>query len=83
MKNVHSITNLDKLSSRIAAVSQDEIRIAVLKDEIETHKSRLEPHDTGHLHTAISVIQHRIDEIQNTQASATGGTVTTYTIENS
>ena len=66
MKNVHSTTNLDKLSSRIAAVSQDEIRIAVLKDEIEIHKSRLEPHDTGHLHTAISVIQHRIDEIQNT-----------------
>ena len=66
MKNVHSISNLDKLSSRIAAVSQDEIRIAVLKDEIETHKSRLEPHDTGHLLTAISVIQHRIDEIQNT-----------------
>ena len=83
MKNVHSTTNLDKLSSRIAAVSQDEIRIAVLKDEIETHKSRLEPHDTGHLHTAISVIQHRIDEIQNTQVSATGGIVTTYTIENS
>ena len=63
MKKVHSTTNLDKLSSRIAAVSQDEIRIAVLKDEIETHKSRLEPHDTGHLHTAISVIQHRITEL--------------------
>jgi len=63
MKNVHSTTNLDKLSSRIAAVSQDEIRIAVLKDEIETHKSRLEPHDTGHLHTAISVIERRIEEI--------------------
>ena len=64
MKNVHSTTNLDKLSSRIAAVSQDEIRIAVLEDEIEIHKSRLEPHDTGHLHTAIGVIQHRINEIQ-------------------
>ena len=63
MKNVHSVTNLDKLSSRIAAVSQDEILIAVLKDEIEIHKSRLEPHDTGHLHTAISVIQHRITEL--------------------
>ena len=66
MKKVHSTTNLDKLSSRIAAVSQDEIRIAVLQDEIEIHKSRLEPHDTGHLHTAIGVIQRRIDEIQNT-----------------
>ena len=66
MKNVHSITNLDKLSSRIAAVSQNEIRIAVLEDEIEIHKSRLQPHDTGHLHDAIAVIQRRIDEIQNT-----------------
>ena len=66
MKNGHSTTNLDKLSSRIAAVSQDEIRIAVLEDEIEIHKSRLQPHDTGHLHDAIAVIQRRIDEIQNT-----------------
>ena len=64
MKNVHSITNLDKLSSRIAAVSQNEIRIAVLEDEIEIHKSRLQPHDTGHLHDAIAVIQRRINEIQ-------------------
>ena len=55
--------NLDNLMSRIAAVSSDEIRLAVLQDEIEIHKSRLEPHDTGHLHTAISVIQNRIEEI--------------------
>ena len=49
--------------SKIAAVSSDEIRLAVLQDEIEIHKSRLEPHDMGHLHTAISVIQHRITEL--------------------
>ena len=55
--------NLDNLMSRIAAVSSDEIRLAVLKDEIEIHKSRLEPHDRGHLHTAISVIQNRIEEL--------------------
>jgi len=55
--------NLDNLMSRIAAVSGDEIRLAVLQDEIEIHKSRLEPHDTGHLHTAILVIQHRITEL--------------------
>ena len=61
---VNNAINLDNLMSRIAAVSSDEIRLAVLQDEIEIHKSRLEPHDTGHLHTAISVIQHRIDEIQ-------------------
>jgi hypothetical protein len=59
----NNAVNLDNLMSRIAAVSGDEIRLAVLQDEIEIHKSRLEPHDTGHLHTAISVIQHRITEL--------------------
>ena len=59
----NNVVNLDNLMSRIAAVSGDEIRLAVLKDEIEIHKSRLEPHDTGHLHTAISVIKHRIEEL--------------------
>ena len=55
--------NLDNLMSRIAAISGDEIRLAVLRDEIEIHKSRLPPHDTGHLHTAISVIERRIEEL--------------------
>ena len=59
----NNVVNLDNLMSRIAAVSGDEIRLAVLQDEIEIHKSRLEPHDTGHLHTAISVIKRRIEEI--------------------
>ena len=55
--------NLDNLMTKIGAVSGDEIRLAVLQDEIEIHKSRLEPHDTGHLHTAIFVIQSRIEEL--------------------
>ena len=59
----NNAVNLDNLMSRIAAVSGDEIRLAVLQDEIEIHKSRLQPHDTGHLHTAISVIKHRIEEL--------------------
>ena len=55
--------NLENLWGTIGAVTRDEVRLAVLQDEIEIHKSRLEPHDTGHLHTAISVIQNRIEEI--------------------
>ena len=55
--------NLEKLWGTIGAVTRDEVRLAVLQDEIEIHKSRLQPHDTGHLHTAISVIQRRIEEI--------------------
>ena len=35
--------NLDNLMSRIAAVPGDEIRLAVLQDEIEIYKSRLQP----------------------------------------
>ena len=55
--------NLENLWDTIGAVSRDEVRLAVLQDEIEIHKSRLQPHDTGHLHTAISVIERRIEEI--------------------
>ena len=55
--------NLENIWGKIGAVSRDEIRLAVLRDDIEIHKSRLEPHDTGHLHTAISVIERRIEEI--------------------
>lgn len=37
--------------------------IKVLRKEVEILTSRLQPHDTGHLHTAISVINDRIDEL--------------------
>ena len=60
---VNNAINLENLWATIGAVSRDEVRLAVLKDEIEIHKSRLQPHDTGHLHTAISVIKHRISEL--------------------
>ena len=59
----NNAVNLKNLWGTIGAVTRDEVRLAVLQDEIEIHKSRLEPHDTGHLHTAISVIERRIEEI--------------------
>ena len=59
----NNAVNLEKLWATIGAVSRDEVRLAVLQDEIEIHKSRLEPRETGHLHTAISVIQARITEL--------------------
>ena len=55
--------NLENIWDTIGAVSRDEVRLAVLQDEIEIHKSRLEPSGMGHLHTAISVIKRRIEEI--------------------
>ena len=43
--------------------------IKVLKEQIEEFTSRLEPHDTGHLHTTISTLNHRIKELQNEKTS--------------
>jgi hypothetical protein len=38
--------------------------IAVLKAEITHLKTKLEPHDTGHIHTTISTLTHRIKELE-------------------
>ena len=38
--------------------------IEVLKTEMDVLTSRLEPHDTGHLHTAIYVLKHRVEELE-------------------
>ena len=44
--------------------------IDVLKSEVEMLTSRLEPHDMGHLHTAIYVLKHRIEELETDIDSA-------------
>ena len=33
-------------------------------DEISVAKSKLQPQDTGHIHTSISYLQSRVDEVQ-------------------
>ena len=38
--------------------------IDVLKTEMNVLASRLEPHDTGHLHTTIHVLKHRVEELE-------------------
>jgi len=39
-------------------------KLIMLMDEIAIAKSRLEPHDTGHIHTSISWLQQRVEEIK-------------------
>ena len=39
--------------------------IAVLKAEIDHLKTKLEPHDTGHIHTTISTLTHRVKELES------------------
>ena len=55
--------HLDNLRGVIASVSMDDIRAAVLKDEIVLAESRLEPHDTGHLHDYIARLNNRLEEL--------------------
>ena len=44
---------------------EKEIKIAVLKEEVEVFRSKIEPHDTGHLYTTISTLEHRINELEH------------------
>ena len=41
------------------------IRVNILKQEVEHLKTLLQPTDTGHLHTTISVLEDRIKELEN------------------
>ena len=52
-----------------AHTPEEEVRhlnmtIKVLKEQVEIFTSRLEPHDTGHIHTTISTLKHRIGELE-------------------
>ena len=61
------MTHLDAIWNNIGSVSKADVVRAVLKDEIAVHQSRLQPHDTGHLHTAISVLESRLVELQRAE----------------
>tara|TARA_B100001996_G_scaffold31992_1_gene24204 strand:- start:1418 stop:1630 length:213 start_codon:yes stop_codon:yes gene_type:complete len=62
-------TKLEEIRGTIASVKMDDIRKAVIQDEISLLESRIEPHDTGHLHTAISVLTHRLKEINESHGT--------------
>ena len=56
MEKEGNMSKLDDIRTKIAAVPMDIIRIAVLEETIEIFKSRIEPHDTGFLHTTIGTL---------------------------
>ena len=39
-------------------------RLMFLLEEIQTLNSRLQPHDTGHIHTTINFLEERIKDLQ-------------------
>ena len=38
--------------------------ISVLKAEVHNLKTKIDPHDTGHIHTTIGTLTHRIKELE-------------------
>ena len=57
--------NLNDIWGRIGSVTKTDVQIAVLKDEIEIAQSKLQPHDTGHLHDYIARLNDRLSELKN------------------
>ena len=59
---------LDGMWNRIGSVTMQEVIVAVLEDEIEVHKSRLNPShskiDILYLQDTIGVIRGRIKELR-------------------
>ena len=43
-------------------------RLVMLMEEIAILKSRLQPEDTGHIHTTINTLESRVEEIRNNLA---------------
>ena len=39
-------------------------RIIMLMEEIKYAESQLQPHDTGHIHTAIGLMKQRVQELK-------------------
>ena len=47
----------------IEGISNPSIHIQFIKEEIEYLRKQIRPHDTGHIHTTISVLEHRVKEL--------------------
>ena len=65
----------DELGDYIREERHLNMTIKVLKEQVEVFTSRLEPHDTGHLHTTIGTLNHRIKELEKERSN------TSYTFE--
>lgn len=52
----------DKKGKGVYAMS-DTTKLRVLKEEIDYARRQLQPHDTGHIHTAINWMKQRVQEL--------------------
>lgn len=69
MLKVGGVLDMTELQrSKNKKLINDLIRVDVIKDEIEYAKSQLQPHDTGHIYTAISWMEDRIEKLEKNDA---------------
>lgn len=40
------------------------VHLMALIDEVDELKTRIQPHDTGHIHTTINMLESRITEVR-------------------
>ena len=64
-KKVIECIKLSKLNKEKDEDWYLDMTIKVLKEQVAIFTSQLEPHDTGHIHTTISTLKHRIGELEN------------------
>lgn len=67
-----SITNVDYTSKSVDIINTV-THIRVLRKEIMELKKMIQPTDTGHIHTAINVLEHRIETLQKSVFKFTPG----------
>ena len=60
----HLLKFQDAHAPRLFFGLEEDIRIAVLKDEIVELQSRLDPNETGYLIPTISTLQQRVREME-------------------
>jgi hypothetical protein len=60
------VKNQEKATSNKSLIN-DIVRIDVLEEELEYYKTLLQPQDTGHIHTTISFIINRINNLKGVQ----------------
>jgi len=50
----------------------DVTRFQVLMEEIAILKTKIQPHDTGHIHTTISTLEDRVEELKEEMETKLG-----------
>jgi len=50
----------------------DVTRFQILMEEIAILKTKIQPHDTGHIHTTISTLEDRVEELKEQMETKLG-----------